>query len=164
MRWGRPEVWRRCGLAVTLLAMAVGCGCGASADGEATGTPPHSLDAAEAKQLLSTLPYRYRWRKVKPPEGATGAVAGTAVGKHRTVLHFGVALGADPEPVPVPGSGTVSAYGYPRGEFVFTDDVITRDGIGKQITNEAQWREANLMVVEMEEKLCKAVTGEPCPA
>jgi len=156
--------WHWSVLAIALLAIVAGCGCGASADGEATGTPPHSIDASEAKQVLATLPYRYRWRKVELPAGARDAVAGTAVGKHRTVVHFGISLGGNTDPVPVPQAGTASAYGYPRGEFVFTDDVITRDGIGKQITNAAQWREGNRMVVEMEEKLCRTVTGKPCPA
>jgi RNA-splicing ligase RtcB len=65
----------------------------------------------------------------------------------------------------VPQSGIRNPYDYSRGGgFLFTDDIIIPGGVGKQIHNGAQWREANLMEVAMEEKLCKATTGQPCPS
>jgi hypothetical protein len=126
------------------------------------------LSTDETKHLLLELPYRYRWRKVAVPEGARGALAGTAIGNHHTVLHFGISLGTEAEAVPVPQAGAVTPYYYPRGGFVFNDDLVV-PGKGetvhraKQFRTPAQWHEAVLMEVEMSERLCKAVTGEVCP-
>jgi hypothetical protein len=88
---------------------------------------------------------------------------------HHAYLNFGVSLGRHPAGVPVPRSGTEEAYGYPRGGFVFTDDLQVP---GKHHTwrtparfhSQAQLNEATTMLVEMQEKLCEAATGEPCPA
>lgn len=152
------------GSLVALAIVAALYGCAAGAEGERSSASPHILSAAETKRLLLQLPYRYRWRKIEIPRGATGAVAGTAVGRHRTVIHFGVSLGTEGEPVPVPQSGARNPYDYSGGGgFVFTDDIIIPGGIGKQIKTAAQWREANLMEVEMTQKLCEATTGEVCP-
>jgi hypothetical protein len=148
-----------------LLALVMGvCACGGSAKGDGT----HVLSSKEAKILLLKLPYRYRFREVAIPEGASGALAGKATMAHGTFLNFGVALGRDPGLVPVPDAGTNSAYGYPRGGFVFTDDLQVA---GKNHTwhrparfhTERQWNEAISIAVEMQKKLCKAATGEPCP-
>ncbi|MGN6258515.1 MAG: hypothetical protein ACTHN3_12325 [Solirubrobacterales bacterium] len=171
----RASFWRRgsagLGLLVVLAALAVGCGSSASGDGTtgagstaASNDPPRVLSTQEAKQLLQQLPYRYEFRKVKLPEGATGAVAGTAIGKHHTVLHFGVSLGTEAGAVPVPQAGVRDPYDYSAGGgFVFNDDLVVAGGVGKQFKTGAQWEEATSMEVEMEEKLCKAATGEPCP-
>ncbi|HET8814503.1 MAG TPA: hypothetical protein VFM51_06070 [Solirubrobacterales bacterium] len=149
-------------IALTMVAGAFGCGSGAK--GEGSPGSPRVISVGETKRLLLELPYQYRWRRVENPKGATGAVAGTAVGRHGTVIHFGVSLGTEGEPVPVPQSGTRTAYDYSKGGgFVFTDDVIVPGGIAKQIQTAAQWREANHMVVQMQEKLCKATTGDVCP-
>lgn len=104
-----------------------------------------------------------------PPEGATEALAGEATGKHNVVLKFGVALGKHPSGVPVPISGAEEAYGYPNGGFVYTDDLMVPTKARKWVVNPRfhnwrQWHEAGHMEVEMEEKLCEAATGEPCPA
>lgn len=123
------------------------------------------LSSAEAKHLLLQLPYQYRWRQVEPPEGA---IAGTAIGKHRTIGHFGISLGEKPQPVPVPQVGS-PAQGYGGGSgFVITNDLEVpgkNETVhpGKQFHTAAQWNEAGTMVVELEEKLCKATTGKPCP-
>lgn len=154
---------RSTGLLIILILLAAAVGCGSSADGASTVRSARVLSAAEAKRLLSDLPYRYRWREVEAPEGAASALAGKATGKHHASLHFGISFGVHSDPVVVPQSGTSSAYAYSRGGFVFTDDVVTPHGVGRQIKNAAQWREANLMVVKMEEALCKAATGEVCP-
>ena len=143
------------GLLLLVAIATVGCGFGG----------PRVLSSTEAKHLLLQLPYRYHWRQVELPEGASGALAGTAIGRHRTVFHFGLALGGDPYPVPVPQTGTEEAYGY--GGFVYTDDLEIRGKNGKWEPNphfrtKAQWNEAGHMEVKMEKKLCRAETGEPC--
>jgi hypothetical protein len=149
---------------VSLAILTATCGCGVSASGEGTVGSPRVLSSAEAKNLLLRLPYRYQWRKVELPEGASGALAGTAVGKHRAVLHFGISLGTEAEPVPVPQAGRRDSYDYSQGGgFVFTDDLITAGRAGGKLHNVTQWDEATTMVVEMQEKLCKASTGEVCP-
>lgn len=127
------------------------------------------LSSSEAKQVLLQLPYRYHWRQVELPEGASGALAGTAFGKHHTIVHFGISLGAEPQAVPVPRAGTsVADYELENG-FVFNDDlgVAGKKGNvrwGGQFHTAAQWNEAASIVVDMEEKLCKAASGKPCPA
>jgi hypothetical protein len=60
---------------------------------------PPTLGEAEVKQLLRQLPYRFEFRPVRPPRGANGAVAGRAIGPHRTIIRFGISLGRDGEPV-----------------------------------------------------------------
>lgn len=137
---------------VLLAFAALIAGCGSS----------RVLSAEEAKHLLLQLPYRYKWREVETPKGASDALAGTAIGRHHTILHFGISLGTEGEPVPVPQSGVRDPLYYYAGGFVFTDDIIVPGGISKQIHTGSQWDEASRMEVEMEEKLCKRVTGEPC--
>ena len=123
---------------------------------------PRVLSAAAANGLLLRLPYRYQWRDVELPQGASSALAGTAIGKHHTIVHFGISFGTEAEAVPVPLAGTLSPYYYYGGGFVFNDDLVLPKGVGKQFHTKAQWDEATTMVVEMQEKLCKAATGEPC--
>ena len=154
--------WNALAAAAVVMALAVLIvACGSSEDSTRV------LSAAEAKHLLLELPYRYHFRKVAVPQGASGALAGTAIGDHHTVLHFGISLGGEPDPVSVPQAGTEEAYGYPRGGFVFTDDLQVRGKHEKwepapQFRTAAQWNEAGHMEVAMEETLCRAATGEPC--
>jgi hypothetical protein len=152
--------------ALLLLSVVALCGgCGNSAKGD---NGDHVLDVEEAKGLLLQLPYRYEFRHVKTPKDASGALAGRATTSHGTSLNFGVALGKHPGLVPVPKAGTTSAYGYPAGGFVFSDDLQIP---GKQrhwhrparFRTERQWNEAITIAVTMQEKLCKATTGKPCP-
>ena len=139
-----------------------------SSDVQTASGSAHVLSTPEAKRLLLQLPYRYEWRAVEAPTNETGALAGTATGAHATVLHFGLALGGNSDGVPVPRAGTSGAYSYPRGGFVFTDDLEEQRGYsfrpGRQFQTAAQWNEAINMEFEIEEKLCEAATGEPCPA
>ena len=126
------------------------------------------LSEREVKLLLLDLPYHYKFRKVKVPKNASGALAGVATTARGTFLNFGVALGGDADPVPVPKAGTNSAYGYPDGGFVFTDDLLIPGPHGhwhipKRFHGRAEWNEAGHMGVTMQEKLCKAVTNKPCP-
>lgn len=156
-------------LFLTVALVAASSGCGNSANQSGSDGSPQVLTSAEAKHLLLELPYRYRWRQVEPPEGASGAVAGTVIGNHHTIVHFGISLGTEPEAVPVPPAGTVTPYYYYGGGFVFNDDLEVPGGNdtvhpGRQFHTAAQWNEAGTMVVEMQEKICKAVTGKPCPA
>jgi hypothetical protein len=154
-----------------LAAAAVLFGILAGGCGEASGEPgdPRVLTTAEARKLLLQLPYRFRFREVELPEGATGALAGKASGDHRTVVNFGIALGREAQPVPVPKIGTRDPYDYGQGGgLVWMDDLLVprRDGTlqpGKQYRTDAQWDEAINMIVDMQQKLCHASTGEPCP-
>lgn len=152
-------------LLLVLAVLTIGCGTSATGDSGA----PRVLTSLKAKGLLLQLPYHYQWRQVTPPQGASGAVAGKVVGKHRTFVYFGISLGTEAGAVPVPHAGTDDPYDYSEGGgFVFNDDLevpgkhesVHRD---KQFHTAAQWNEATTMVVEMQEKLCKASTGRPCP-
>lgn len=147
----------RLGLLIAVVGAIVGCGSSTK------GAPSHVLSAREAEHLLLQLPYRYRWRQVKLPKGASDALAGAVVGKHHTIVHFGISLGTEPQAVPVPRAGTLTPYYYWGGGFVFNDDLVLPKGIGRQFHTAAQWNEATTMTVAMQEKLCKAATGEPCP-
>ncbi|MGC1852880.1 MAG: hypothetical protein WA687_10635 [Solirubrobacterales bacterium] len=124
------------------------------------------LTESEAKEALRQLPYRYRFRPVDLPEGAEAAIAGTAFGSYKTVLHFGVAFGRSVQGVPVPRAGTSENIGY-QDTFIFTDDLAILNAKGKKIMNPQfntakRWREAVEMEVQMTEKLCKAASGEGC--
>lgn len=123
------------------------------------------LTTAQTKRLLLELPYRYTFRRVTLPKGAIGAVAGRVVGTDHTVLHFGVALGSDPWPVPVPRAG-ISDWTQGPG-FAYTDDLQVpgkheKWERGPQFHTVGQEREAVHMNVNIKEKLCKATTGEAC--
>lgn len=125
---------------------------------------PQVLGETEVKQLLSQLPYRIRFRPVRIPEGADGAIAGTAIGRHQTVVHFGVSLGTGYHPVRFPRPVITEATG---GEtFLVSNDVTIQSGNGiawgRQFRTEAQQYEAARIVTDIEQKLCRATTGEPC--
>jgi hypothetical protein len=139
-------------------------GCGSS-QGD-TDDETKFLNAAQVKQALRRLPYRYEFLPAARPDGAYSAVAGTAFGRHGTVVHFGVAFGRSTEGVPVPPAGTDSAFVY-RNLFVYTDDLQWRTG-GKLVTTPRlktgrQWREAWDINVDITGRLCRSATGEPCP-
>src|SRR3954462_6134349 len=100
----RTRLQQLCAVGLVLLAttcVTVGCGTTASGHAEAT-NPPRVLSTNKARGLLVALPYRYSWRKVPLPQGASGALAGKAVGRYHTVVHFGVSLGVEAGAVPVP--------------------------------------------------------------
>ena len=124
-----------------------------------------TLSEGETKELLRELPYRFEFRPVDDPDGATGAVAGTAYGPHGTVIRFGVSLGRGGDPVSLgPYSNLSDATG---GETfrVTGDDMIIIDGkleANPRLKTGAQWRESATMLVDIEEKLCKATEGKPC--
>lgn len=141
----------------TLAYVIIGCGQ----------TP--ILGAQETENLLRQLPYRYEFREVPTPEGAESALAGRAIGRHHTVINFGVALGHGHHGVPVPQAGISEPYSSPRDGFIFTNDLEVKDADGHLAANPhfhtaAQWNEAISMSVMMTDKLCLAITGEHCPA
>lgn len=126
---------------------------------------PKTLSEAETKSLLRQLPYRFEFRSVRVPQGASGAVAGRVIGGHGTVVRFGVSLGSGGEPVSL-GSYTDFADATGGATFRVTDDawivVNGRPTFGKQIHTQAQWHEAATMKVDIEEKLCRATERKPC--
>jgi hypothetical protein len=160
-----------CILGVAALAWATaGCGNDAGAEGDiaAGSSETRILGAQETRQLLRELPYRYKFRPVAKPEGAQAAVAGRVVGPHRTIVNFGIALGRGREAVSVPRAGTRYSYGYAKGGFIFTSDILIEDSRGRLVPNPrlrtaAQQNEASEMTVGMTDKLCLAATGEHCP-
>lgn len=150
----------------SLFAVAVGvCACGSAADGEGSS---HVLSTHEAKYLLMELPYKYEFRQVKLPEGASGALAGWVANRTNVGINFGISLGRHPAPVAVPQAGTEGAYGYPHGGFVYTDDLQVQGRSGRRIINKRyhstrEWHEASEINVAIQEKLCRAATGKRCP-
>jgi hypothetical protein len=126
---------------------------------------PKTLSEAATKGLLRELPYRFEFHPAPAPDGASGAVAGTARGAHEAVVHFGVSLGRGGDPVSLsPRSDLADATG---GEtFRVTSDVtVVIDGKSKsnpEIKTKAQWREAIAITASIEDKLCQATEGKHC--
>lgn len=123
------------------------------------------MTTARAKAILRELPYRYDFRRVQLPKGASAAVAGRVYGPHRTWFDFGSSIGKDAEPVPVPhavGSEAVGGYG-----FLFTNNELVKTGANHWVPaphfhTQAQWDEVSRMATEINEKFCLTITGEPC--
>lgn len=165
---------RLCTVLLATLCLYVTIGCGSSSEGETSGASEGGTDggtrlltASEVKQSLRPLPYRFEFRHVALPDGAYSAIAGTAFGQHRTVVHFGISFGRAADGVPVPRAGTDSTFTY-HGLFVYTDDQQWRNAEGKLATpprmkTGLQWREAGRIEVDITDRLCRSATGEPCP-
>jgi hypothetical protein len=130
-------------------------GCGSASEDSAS----RKLEPGDVRPALRNLPYRHRVWRVPPPKGDTAAFRGRAEGPHHAALEFSIGLGDPPQTsVAVRGAGKVhsvweSAFGY-----VYNDS-----GLPKNFRTDAEWRAAATMGVEIEESLCKAVSGEPCP-
>lgn len=147
------------------LCLAVGCG--GSASGSASnrgGDQGRVLTPSETKHALRRLPYHFTYHPVAIPSGASGAVAGKAEGKHHTIVHFGIALGRRPDPVPGIGAEIV---GDEASGFVYTDDTLVSGKkekweAGPQFHTAAQWHEGGRIGVKITEALCLASTAEPC--
>lgn len=154
--------WR---LRAVVVGVAIACGAGGCGGDSASGDS-QIPSAVETKKLLLELPYRYEFRTVKGPAGASAAVGGRVFGRHSTWFDFGVSLGSNsPKPVPVPRGGA-EVVGNPG--FVFSTNVLVRGEngqfkAGEQLRTRAQWRESGHMATEMEQALCRAITGRPCP-
>lgn len=148
-------------LGLLLVVAMLGCGSDASGnDGQ------RELSAIEAKTILEELPYRYAFEEPPIPHGASGAISGRVYGPHKTWFDFGIAIGDGASPVPVPRAGVSEAVGNPG--FVFTANQVIPVGrlhwkSAPQLRTAAQWNESSHMATEMVERLCRAVTGKPCP-
>jgi len=160
-------VWLLC---IGLLVGAVACGADVADKSSAAGDREEVvqiLTSKEVKHLLRQLPYRYKFRQVPPPEGAQGAIVGRAVGRHRTVLNFGIALGEGGKPV-LPRPNAAEIDHQPLSGFTFSGDSVVRgpDGhlkAGSQFQTRSQWDEVTRMEVKMTDLLCRAASGKPCP-
>lgn len=147
-----------CVLAIVVLGWTM-AGCGGDS---------RVLTAKETESLLRQLPYRYKFRRVPPPEGMEAALVGRARGRHHTVLNFGIALGDGSNPV-LPYAGVAEIDRQSLSGFIFTGDsmVLGPDGhleAGAQFKTRAQWHEVIRMEVLITDILCREVTGEHCPA
>lgn len=150
-------------LIVSICASVAGCG-GSSADAGA----PRVLTQNETKHLLLEFPYRFSFQHVALPQSATGAIGGRINGPRHTSFDFGLSLGKSAEPVLVPDTNLPNVVRVGPAGFVWTDNTTrrARNGkliVGRSIHSGAQLREAGHIEVEIEEKLCKAATGKPCP-
>jgi len=133
---------------------------------QACGSDAKTLSEEETKRILrEELPYRFEFRPVEVPEGASGSVGGRVFGPHKTVVNFAISLGSDAEPIPIGPHPDPRAAGWET--FLLTSDLEERiDGklvYGRLFKTEAQWRTAVGMVVEIEGRLCRATEGRPCP-
>jgi hypothetical protein len=156
----RIQTW----IVLSLIAVLGGLGC----SGLGQAQDDSVLTTVEAKQALRVLPYRFKYKEVQKPRGASGSLAARVYGPHHVWFDFGIALGHDAEPVPIPPSGTMNAVGNGEAGFVYTDNLLIRDKHGRylvapQIHTRAQDKGSLHMATEIEETLCKAVTGDPCP-
>lgn len=163
-----------CTLLLVALCLYGMVGCGASSEGETSGRSESGtsggmrlLTAQEVKRTIRQLPYRFEFRSIPSPDGAYSAVAGRAIGRHRTTVNFGISFGRAADAVPVPRAGTDSTYTY-HNLFVYTDDLQWRNAKGTLVSNPrlksgAQWREAIEINVDITGRLCRLATGEPCP-
>jgi hypothetical protein len=163
-----PNRYSAVALLILLLlgSLVIAGGCG-SATADNSNEEAGVLSAQAAKGALKRLPYRYEFRSVEVPAGASGAFGARVHGPHGTVVGIGVALGKEPRAVPVPAAGTSNAVGSPSAGFVFTNDILVPVGskliANKRLRTRAQWKAANAMATAMEEELCRAATGKPCP-
>jgi hypothetical protein len=156
-------------MSVALALGAIASGCSAdSKRSENSFAGTHVLTTHEAKQRLYALPFKYSFRHVQLPRGASGTLAGQVRGPRKSRVDFGISLGRYPRGVPVPEAGTGNAVGVPIAGFVFTSNELVPGPSGSWIVNrrfqnQAQWREAGHILNEMEQALCMAATHEPCP-
>lgn len=146
------------GICLSLGFGVFGCGSGHENSG--------SFTEADIKDILQQLPYRYEFRRVQLPRGASAAIAGRVYGPHHTWFDFGIAIGNSGAAIPVPRAGVSGAVGNPG--FVFTDNELVRSRgagwePGPQFHTSAQWDEASHMATEINERLCRVITGNPCP-
>lgn len=146
-------------VAAALALAAAASGCGGDASGDTVASGGGRLEPKQVRAALSTLPYKVEVKRVQGPAGNTASFAGKAHGPHDTTLEFSIGIGDPPRPLAVPGAGTKHVEWFEEMNFVFNDD----DAIGRKFKTAAQWREVAHMATEVNESLCRAATGEPCP-
>jgi hypothetical protein len=142
-----------CALAVILCAVALFTGCGGSGS---RGAEPLQVDQLNA--LLQDLPYVTRVREIPAPAGDDDAFEVVAKRGHLTV-HLTAAVGDPPLPVELPGPGPSGEIGIPSLELAFDSD--TNDV--HRFKTHRESIEAVNMAVDIEERICRKVSGEPCP-
>lgn len=81
------------------------------------------------------------------------------MGFHHTVLNFGIELEHGCEPV---ASYPQAAEVDRQSSFIFTSDALVKPA--PQLKTASQRREATHMEVLMTDRLCRATTGDHCPA
>jgi hypothetical protein len=128
-------------------------GCSAAQD------PSGTLQRTEVRPALRALPFQHKLWAVKPPAGDEAAFRGVAHGKYRATLHFSIGLGAHPITIPVPRTRLQDPVGEGEAGFAFNGDAAD----AKKFKTVRQWHAAMDMATEIEETLCKQVTGKPCP-
>ena len=150
------------GLVLAIVAIVVIMVVRALDDGEDS----KAVAANDVRQALRELPYSYRFRDVRPSDGAERVVAGTAYGPGGAVVHFGAAFGGSPDPVPLPGEGA-------EGTLELKEGVITtregkagnrggRSGNSKDKLEEQPF-DVDQMAAQILTKLCQTAGGASCP-
>lgn len=146
------------GLLVGLLFLLLIVGCGA-AKGDSAQEESGRLAPQDVRRALRGLPFRYSLRRVPGPKENDASFRGHAYGRYDTRLQFSIGIGDPPKEVPVSGSRVRHVIWEEESGFVFTDDGAA---LSKGATA-AQWEEIATMSVAIQERLCRAATGEPCP-
>jgi hypothetical protein len=157
------RVVRMMPLILALLTSAASLGCGQS-----TTENGSVLTVKQAKEVLEKLPFRYNYKDVRLPRGATGAVAGKISGPRHTSFAFSLTLGKDSVPIPVPESGVGNAVGVKRPGFIFNSNTLVKRANGtfapsRELGGQAQLHEAGQIQFRTEEALCRAAIHKPCP-
>jgi hypothetical protein len=75
------------------------------------------------------------------------------------MMRFSIGLGDPPQAVPVDGVGVSRATYLPELGFVFNTDAE----FGSKFETASAWHAAGRMATEIEEQLCRKVSGKPCP-
>jgi hypothetical protein len=154
----KPEI----GLVLAIVAIVVVMVVRALGGGEDS----KAVAANDVRQALRELPYSYKFRDVRPSNGAERVVAGTAYGPSGAVVHFGAAFGGSPDRLPLPGGGV-------EGTLELGEGVVTtregnagnrgrRSGSPKGESAE-QPSGADRMAAQILTKLCETVGETPCP-
>lgn len=137
------------GLALACLGMVAACGDGGSSDDE---------KVSSMRDALLDLPYRVVLRDVETPPGARGVVTGKATdAEHGRTVRFAFILGA-PE-----GKWLRKYVGSDEdGSFNWELDMqsATQGPVGKTWPEKEEIAE---MKVEIENAVCEALSGKPCP-
>jgi hypothetical protein len=144
---------RYIGAVVAVLgAVSLFAGCGGSDQSQ----PP--LQAKTLRAALQGLPFEYRLTQVRAPKGDEAAFEVVA-SKGDLKVHFTAAVGNQPLPVESPGAGTSSEIGISSLGLVFNDDT---SGLHR-FKNIDEYHQAVNMAVEIEEGICRKLSGKPCP-
>lgn len=102
------------------------------------------------------MPYEV---SIHEPEGESGILIGVARGEHGGVVHFAMVTDLDNDAVPAylraAADGNITGGG---GWYVFRDGEFPRPGQSR-----AEDLEQGEISVAIDEALCIAASGDPCP-